>query len=38
MTDRITQKTYEDAYARAHQERAAVVTNAWAWLFSRSSR
>lgn len=38
MTDRISQKTYEDAYVRAHQERAAVARNAWAWLFSRASR
>ncbi len=38
MNTPITQKTYEDAYARAHQERAAAAANAWAWLFSRTSR
>lgn len=35
MTANITQKTYNDAYARAHEERAAAIRDSWNWLFSR---
>jgi len=38
MTQKITPKTYSDAYQRAHEERAAVLRNGWNWLFSSSSR
>ncbi len=38
MTREITQRTYEEAYAKAHRERAAVAAHAWTWLFNRSSR
>lgn len=38
MTREITQRTYEEAYARAHRERAAVAARAWTWLFTNPLR